>query len=70
MISLMISEHHQTSSDNRRAGWMKVAFVDLRLSRGCFLDLLDNNNSLAFCNILPFTDGFFLISIAGSLQSF
>ena len=70
MISLMIGEHHQTSSDNRRAGWIKVAFVDLRLSRGYFLDLLDNNHSLAFCNILPFTDGFFLISIAGSLQSF
>lgn len=70
MTSLMISEHHQISSDSRRAGWMKVVFVDLRLSRGYFLDLLDNNNSLAFHNILPFTDGFILISIAGSLQSF
>ena len=70
MISLMMSERHQASSGSRRPGWMMLAFVDLRLRTGYQLDLLDNNNNLAFYNILPFTDDFFLISVAGSFQSF
>lgn len=69
MISLMMSECHQASG-SRRPGWMMLAFVDLRLSTGYQLDLLDNNNNLAFYNILPFTGGFFLMSMAGSFQSF
>lgn len=50
-----MNEYQQTSFDSRKADWMKLAFVNLRLSTGCHLDLLDNNNNLAFY-ILPFTD--------------
>lgn len=61
-----MNEQHQASSDSRRAEGMKLAFVDLSLSTGSHLDLLDSNNNLAFYNILSFTDCFFKMSMASS----
>lgn len=68
MISLVMNEYHQISSDSRKAGWVRLAFVDLRLSTGCHLDLLGNNNNFVFSNSLAFTDCFFLINMTGNFQ--